>query len=441
MDEIYQYILNFLTNGHASLCWYGCMESAPSECFIIILPSGFFNDDVYGQKYSLPKEPFSKISGTDIPFLFGKPAVENFGNRIVLSADLVASTYFLLSRYEEWICKERRDEHGRFLSDYSVIKRQNCLMRPLVDEWGRYLRGLLRERLTEFPKEKVGFNRIYLTHDIDIPFMFNTYETVVKQLIKNLIHRGEKISHPFHILRTAEGDPFYTFPWMLKIDNSLVSVYPDVIVSCVYFLIAAGNKKTKNYADVHSEKYKSLLNLLSENGVDFGLHISYEGGENSTLIKSEVQRLKKILPNKSFNTLLSRHHYLRWAEPEQIVDMEMAGITDDFTLGFPDSVGFRVGTCRPYMFINPKTRKLTRVLIHPLEIMDATLGDEGYMNLNYSAAYDICIELFNKVKEFNGELNILWHNTSFSKSASWCKEYQKKLYVKLIDFLSDGYCK
>ena len=103
--------------------------------------------------------------------------------------------------------------------------------------------------------------------------------------------------------------------------------------------------------------YGEYLNLLalSDNGSKFGLHISHEGGINPNEIKKEILLLPDCV-NK--DELYSRNHYLRWREPESIEQMQDAGIKEDLTLGYADSVGFRVGTCRPYRFINPKTKRI-----------------------------------------------------------------------------------
>jgi hypothetical protein len=115
--------------------------------------------------------------------------------------------------------------------------------------------------------------------------------------------------------------------------------------------------------------------------------------------------------------------------------MEQAGITDDFTLSYADTVGFRVGTCRPYRFINPQTKELTNVIIHPLEIMECTLDRENYMHLDYEDALCKCKEIINQVHKHNGELVLLWHNTEFLG-----KNYQERLYKTILEYIGGLFC-
>ena len=115
--------------------------------------------------------------------------------------------------------------------------------------------------------------------------------------------------------------------------------------------------------------------------------------------------------------------------------MEYSGIREDFTLGYADSIGFRVGTCHPYYFINPKTKRITNILIHPLQIMECSLYDEQYQNLEFNRAYENCISIINTVKQFGGELDLLFHNTSLIDNDYYNNYYGLKLYEAIINYL------
>lgn len=427
-----QYIISFLSCDNAAGCgqfvFYGLPESAPSQAKIIIVPSGFFDEDVYGTPATLPKTPFAVLPDTEIPFLFGEPRLEtDEKGRLVLYADLVASAYFMLSRYEETVKPEIRDQHGRFLAKDAVVFQQGLGMRPLVDEWGRYLRDLLRKAGVEMPPEKNGFRKIYLTHDIDTPFLLYSKKQVFKQWIKNLIHRGIKIPHPYRVYKTGDGDPCNNFPQIIGYDTELSDKIGKDIVESIYFMIAAGSRNSKTYCDVELPKYQSMLRILTESGAETGLHASYEAGGDPSLLKGEMERMFRFCKNA---TTKSRHHFLRWVEPEHIDEMENAGITEDFTLGYADCAGFRAGTCRPYKFINPKTFRVSNVLVHPMEIMECSLDRKVYMGLDFETAGKICREIADKVRDYNGELNLLWHNTSFLQG------YQSELYNVILKYLA-----
>jgi len=147
------------------------------------------------------------------------------------------------------------------------------------------------------------------------------------------------------------------------------------------------------------------------------------------LITDEKKHLEKL--SKKTITY-NRHHYLDSREPEDMQALIDAGITDDFTMGYADVAGFRLGTCRAVKWINPKTRKLTSLTLHPLTIMDGSLSDKRYMYMNAHEAYEYCIRLINMVESWNGELVLLWHNTSVEDNP---QSYHRKLYQDIIKYL------
>ena len=425
-----EYIVSFLLGENAknleNRVFYGLPESAPSNAEIVIVPSDFFDDGVYGTSATMPETPFAMLPDSNIPFLFGEPRLEkNENGRLILYADLVASSYFMLSRYEETIKLDCRDQHGRFLAKDSVVFQQKYGMRPLVDEWGNYLRNLLRKSGVDLPAEKSGFRKIYLTHDIDTPFFLWRKKQVLKQLIKNLIHYGRKIQNPYRVYRTGVGDPYNNFSRIIGYDSDLKNKMGESIVESVYFMIAAGNSRTESYCDIELPKYQVMLKQLEESGAEIGLHASYEAGADPMLLKTEMERMFKYCGGASSK---NRHHFLRWREPEHIDEMENAGITEDFTLGYADCAGFRVGTCRPYKFINPRSKRVTDIVIHPMEIMECSLDRKIYMGLDFESAKHVCKEIAAKVYEHGGELNILWHNSSFLQS------YYDELYKEVLKY-------
>jgi len=131
--------------------------------------------------------------------------------------------------------------------------------------------------------------------------------------------------------------------------------------------------------------------------------------------------------------LYHRSHYLTILPPDAPHHYVEAGITDDFTLGFAAVAGFRLGTCRPVRWINPATLTIEPITLHPLTIMDGSLSNSNYMNLNYEQAFEYSRKLIEEVRRHRGELVLLWHNTSVCR---YQNGYQRTLYSDLIRFLT-----
>jgi hypothetical protein len=422
LDNLTSYIIDFLAHFRVSelgIVHYGKLEEITANLKIVIIPA--FSDFKIN---ALPAAPFKMIDNT--PILFGDSRIEKKNGVIIVYADIIASSFFLLSRYEEKLKPECRDKHGRFLAKDSIVFQQGYGNKPLVDEYGLLLRKWLKEAGVDVPAEKKGFNKIYLTHDVDVPFRFERFFTVCKQFIKNMIGYNYS-SSPLKKYFNEKLDECYTFPKIIEYDRRLQESLPELSVESVYFLITEGSFFNKKYYNFFSKKINRLIDLLKKSGARLGFHVSYEAGVDPKKIGYEAERLKDKLAKES---LISRHHYLQWREPEDIAYMEQAGITDDFTLSFADYAGFRVGTSHPYQFMNPRTKELTNITIHPLEIMECTLDRKDYMNLEYEKALEHCKGIIDQVYRHNGELVLLWHNTEFKGN-----NYQEKLYSAVLEYI------
>jgi len=147
------------------------------------------------------------------------------------------------------------------------------------------------------------------------------------------------------------------------------------------------------------------------------------------LIKSEKERFRL---DTGIEVSANRHHYLASLDPDHLHRLLYAGITDDFTMGYADIAGFRLGTSRPVRWISPTERELTSLTLHPLTVMDSTLSEQKYMGLDYEAARQYCLQLIEQVRLNNGELILLWHNSSVSTTTAG---YHRQLYEYLINTL------
>ena len=431
MKKIISYILRFMTGEQLpeeALCLVGYTSDTAdfSKYKVVILPSHFFDDGIYGTAQTKPALPLQQIEG--VPFLFGTPKEELLGDTLVVHADLVASAFFLLSRYEEMIHREIRDEHGRFPGRESLPYKAGFIDRPIVEEYGKLIRNRLRLRGVSIEEPPPAIRRINLTHDVDEPFYCRTWRNVGR-----LVLAGR---NPFKAIRHKYGepekDPYYTFPWLLQQDKILQHEVGEDRCQVFFFFKAGGHtKQDKPYYDLGSIDMLKLLTLCLRNESNIGLHCSYEAGIDPSLIVSEKINFEEKI---EMVTWFCRHHFLASREPEDMEYLPNAGIFDDFTIGYADVAGFRLGTSLPVYYINPVTRRLSkRLLLHPLIIMDSTLSDAKYMNLTADKAEAYCLRLINNIRQVNGELTLLWHNTSVARRSGYLRELYRKLLISITE--------
>ncbi|MDR2684590.1 MAG: polysaccharide deacetylase family protein [Prevotellaceae bacterium] len=419
MPKIVEYIINFLLFNNQHLVkeiGYTNSEKEFEKYRIIIIPSRFFDKDFYGTKNSIPVLPLQKIDGAEV--LFGTPEIEQKNGRIFVKADIIAGSFFLLSRYEEWVCSDVFDVYTRFEGKKSLPFRAEFLHRPLVDEYAALLRKWLKMTGLQVNEPKYEISKIYLTHDIDI-FAYNCNLRLMLSVLRQKIISFKDI---IRSLSSIKKDKAYTFDWLVEQDLTVKNAEK------VFFIKAVKNAKGIDYPmyNLKSRTFQNLLKFFAENSCKVGLHASCMSFNHPQLIENEQQRLSIAAAQ---NITLNRCHFLRILPPDMPQYYKNAGIVDDFSLSFSDIAGFRLGTCRPVQWINPKTLEIEPITLHPLLIMECTLGDKRYMNLSFDRAFDLCKNLLEQTKKHNGEAVLLFHNTAV------INDYYRMLYEKIIELL------
>ena len=389
MKEIVDYIIQFLLYGNveaAKQVGYTVNEAEWQNYRVVIVPNGQLGKEIVMPDFREAKGERLEAKGTEQP-------------PWIIRTDIVYNTFFFISRAEELI-NTQRDEHGRFLAKYSILGQNNRLMIPTVDEYARMLMKLL-----DLPLPTPSFSQIYLTHDVDTIAHYRHLRGAIGGIV-----RGEwrKV---IASLRDIHNDPAFTFSWLIAQDKKVEGA------ERIYF-VKDTMGKGYDYPQyrLDGKDFETAEQLIENSDAKIGWHGSYYGGDMANSLLGDKARLH-------------RSHYLR-CSIDQMQRLAEVGVTDDFTMMFPDQVGFRLQTTRPVRWINPKTMQLTDLVLHPLTVMDCTLSNSNYMNLSEDEAYFECQRLFEKIHQNAGEVVLLWHNTTPAGNT-----YHRSLYPKLLEIV------
>jgi hypothetical protein len=293
------------------------------------------------------------------------------------------------------------------------------------------LRNKLREtglKVSEPPKE---IRKVYLTHDVDQIAHYRNIRGMMGGVLRGIRRPKEAKQAIKSFFGGLIFDPWYTFPYLFKLDHELRQKMGDNRCEIITFIrsYSGKRKEDKPIVNLAHPDYQTLIRYIKRKKVSIGLHISYEAGCNPGLIPEEKRKLEKFTKREIH---YNRNHFLNNREPEDFEYLISSGITDDFSMGYADMAGFRLGTCKAVQWINPAKKMLTNLILHPLLIMDCTLHEKRYMYMNAHDAYQYCTNLIETVSKFNGEVTLLWHNTMLEKNS---KLYHRKLYRDTIKYL------
>lgn len=414
-SQTVDYIINWLCRGNqeAVRSVGYCQWEERKDCHrVVIVPAAKFEPGVLEEA---PRLPLLRLN--DIPVLYGTPDMEQHDGVICLKADLVASTFFVLSRYEELYTTER-DQHHRFTAQQSWMSKEKMLLRPIADEYSALLLQLLQSTGLKINDTPNRIAHVTLTHDSDILTAHRRLRGIVGSLL-----RGHRFVDIIHSLQDINKDPVYQFPFLFNLNKEIREAETIVFIKSV---LQSKYEEDHPIYSVKSRDTKALFRLAEENHVSVGLHSSYAAGFHLEKMADELRQLEFSLGK---SVTLHRHHYLLVPESETPFCYNDLGLTDDYSVAFPDHIGFRLGTSHPVRRITPLSQQITNDTLHPLLVMDVTLSEPQYMNLSYTQAKDLCRQLFENVAIHNGEAVVLWHNTSIGHS------YHTTLYKDIVALL------
>lgn len=407
---------------------YGAASPEVGRPAVHIISSGLFGEK-YGRMDGLPALPLAEISG--VPLLFGTPCVERRADVLVVHADIIASAFFLLTRYEEWVRRDVRDEHGRFPGKESLPSRGGFLHRPLVDEYAALLRQWASGVGIEIPVPKRRFS-VLLTHDVDSLGPAKGLGFAARSLLGGLSGRsplGQALSQAA-VNIGMHRHSCDNLGEVIKLDRRLTGRFPEERCRSMFFFMAGGKSAFDGDCHIHDARTLRRLRDVSAAGAAIGLHTSYSAGVDPALVRGERRTLETIT---GLSIEKNRHHFLTWREPEHGEAIADAGIRWDASLGYADEAGFRLGVCHPVPLFDPIRQCLIGVEEHPLVVMDCTLSMVKYMNLSEEAAFDCIRTLVDATFRYQGEVVCLWHNTVLAASDTG---YHKRLYPHMLDYLA-----
>lgn len=334
--------------------------------------------------------------------------------------DLLAMTFYCISRYEEYL-PFSGDRYGRFPATESLAYTYRFLDRPIINEWAIEFRKLLEDKWPDlqFPVSRFAFK---MTYDIDMAWAYlhrpwwRLWGGGLAQLL-----RGQWVGllERIRVTRQQSGDPFYIFPYLEKMDA-------QYDYETRYFWLLGDPGKYDTNADHRLAVVQDLIQSVATRS-SVGIHPSFASNQKKGQLKEEISRLGNIIDQEVVD---SRQHFLMLKFPHTYRALLAAGIQEDYSLGYADQVGFRAGLAGTFPWYDLQQEKATSLMIHPFTVMDVTL--KYYMGLSPEAALEKTKLLLERTRQVGGTFTLLWHNSSFAQSMGW--EGWKSVYEGILDF-------
>ncbi|WP_338356679.1 polysaccharide deacetylase family protein [Yeosuana marina] len=327
------------------------------------------------------------------------------GDKSYIPFDIFAASFYLLSRYEEYL-PHVNDEFGRFSATESIAFKYGFLNQPVVDIWAYKFRDKLQE---QYPKYKFPQRTYSISPIIDVPSAYNfrmkgllrTFGGTLKDLsmlkLKSLYDR-------YMVIFGFKHDPFDTFKYIINKQKQTKHKF------LFFFLIGAYSTYDKGI-NPNKKGFVSLIKQVADY-CKVGLKASYFAIHDPVILKKEKLRMEAII-NTSLTA--SRQSFSKLNLPESYRNLIELEIQEDYTMGYVNHIGFRAGTCTPFLFYDLDFEVQTPLKVWSYHLMD-------YALLKTKSLLDkkkVLNEVIDEVKKVDGEFVPVFHNYTFSESDRW----------------------
>lgn len=345
------------------------------------------------------------------------PCFFSVGKESSLPFDVYAASFYLISRYEEYL-PQIRDEHDRFTAKESLAFQHNFLEIPLVNIWANEIQDILKKQYPELKWPLLSFKYIS-TIDIDNAYAYKHkgFLRISAGLIKSFLKKSD-FNQRLKVLLNKVEDPYDTFQYQFEIHKKH-NIQP------IYFFLLGDYALNDKNIPVRNKKFQSLIKSLSDY-YEVGIHPSYSSNNDVKKLTKEINRLKDITHK---NVTKSRQHFLKLVLPDTYRNIIDNDIQEDYTMGYATMPGFRASLCSPFYFYDLDTESETTLKIYPFAVMEATF--QYYLHLSAEDSLKKILDIMQRVKKVNGTFISTWHNESLSEDISIWKGW-KNVYESML---------
>jgi hypothetical protein len=339
------------------------------------------------------------------------------GDKGDMAFDIFAASFYLLSRYEEYL-PHVKDEYGRFTPKDSIAFKHGFLQQPVVDIWTCKFKDVLQ---TKFPNYIFQKRTYQVKPVIDVPMAYYFRQKGLMRTIGGTMSdlfrfKLKQLSQRYLVLFGFKKDPYDTFKWIINKQKKASTKFQ------VFFLIGDFSTYDKNI-NINKKGFVTLIKSVADY-CKVGLKASYFALDDFDVLKKEKANMESII---NTSLVASRNSFNKLNLPMCYRNLVNLEIKEDYSMGYVNEIGFRAGTCSPFLFYDLDYEVQTPLMINSFHIMDfAMLKTKSRLDKIQSLD-----RLIGEVKNVNGTFIPIFHNYTFSNEERW--QGFKTLFNNILD--------
>jgi hypothetical protein len=330
---------------------------------------------------------------TSYPFIFGRDFFSMDENKIYVGADIFASAFFMLSRWEEYIIGREKD--GDCDENALFVVRNGLYHRPIVHEYESFFRKCFE--IVEMPICCTRKFSVRYTLDVD-NFKQVTWKGVFR-FCRGLLHQ-KKYRNVVESFANNTIIKIFTAN-KTRLFRAHIKRAKKFSIKNEFFFKCCDNGEFGATYTYYDPSLKSIKQLLGKNNSIIGFHPSENTFLNDKQFETEFSRFNKAFLFQP----IGRNHTLKY-NSNTIHLWEKKGFETISNCGFHKLNGFRAGIAMPFPVFDVYQRKKTGLNELPFQIMDVAISK---VHNNMFDAWDEIEKIIDVTKRHYGILCINWH--------------------------------
>lgn len=357
----------------------------------------------------------------------------NDRNSCIFNNDIIFSTYFLLSGWEESLIP--RDGKDRHEIEALSLYQSRILHTPVVNQYAHFIRDFFSTSHQFLPPWPDGKKyALVLSHDVDYPEIIPSIE-----VLRYIVHNKHKTQWSKITDIWAGREHFFKFSDWINLERKYG------MKSAFYFCGFKGSllgyffRAPDPFYDIRKKIYRDMMRILNESGWEIGVHSSYFAYCSEVQFRAEKANVEMCLGSPVFG---NRHHYWHM-NPDNPSDTahlhDIIGFIYDLSISFERHSGFRRSICSPFHLYNMEKKRPTTVLQIPTTLMDDQLF--GYAKISGFDSYQAHIDsLLQAVRDNRGVFVADFHDRILNDTffPGWGGSYEYLLNRVVAE--NDYYC-
>jgi hypothetical protein len=308
--------------------------------------------------------------------------------------DIFSASFYLMTRYEEYL-PHVKNTKGNFPASESLAFQNEFLTKPIINIWMLKFADILKDKFEDV--------------EINLPAKSLQVNIGVEKAFK---FRKHGISRSFvgfssDLFRFKFREIYSRLKTWFKPQNDPYDVYDELVNFKselgfgMDFMFQLGNYSihTKNI-NFRKRIYKKLIKSMGDH-CEIGLLPSHEAIYDFEQLKKEIKRFEQIA-NHELRSLMIKDRGLNF--PEYYVNLYKTDISKEFSMGYFDQVGFRAGTCTPFLFYDLNLEQASPIEIRPYYISSMAFN---------SISNDELSSIIKQNEKFDIQYILLFDNSDF----------------------------